>query len=417
MVDEQDSKAGDEQCSTTDMSNVAQDDVYYSTVKDLSSKNHVVRNAKKRAEFDPVKNEYLVPFDKLPEEAENSKLTMETTYVKLQVRKNDSITEQETCQAAQNKDLTIVETNLGVRPGGKEFTLELGGPSEANDSPISSNCGRHLEVNVCQSCILTSSLYAGESKFFISLPKTSNSNCLRFFFSCFSVFQRSAYELPPQPEILCETSMYSMKQERDSKAGDESCLTTAVSNHEVTQEDADYSTARDISSKTHVVTNAVKRANFYPGENDYLVPVDRLPEEAEYTNLTMDTTHGQLTVGKGYSSPEQEASEVVQNQDLTAADKNLGVRPVGSDYTLELAGTSEANDSLIFSTLRDTLGSECRSVQHTHFFTLCRLKAGPIEAILVTFRRRAFNINCDRHKRFPQNERRRADLQNFASDF
>ena len=28
-----------------------------------------------------------------------------------------------------------------------------------------------------------------------------------------------------------------------------------------------------------------------------------------------------------------------------------------------------------------------------------------------------FFINCDRHKRFSQNERRRADLQNFASDF
>ena len=28
-----------------------------------------------------------------------------------------------------------------------------------------------------------------------------------------------------------------------------------------------------------------------------------------------------------------------------------------------------------------------------------------------------FFINCDRQKRFSQNERRRADLQNFASDF
>ena len=28
-----------------------------------------------------------------------------------------------------------------------------------------------------------------------------------------------------------------------------------------------------------------------------------------------------------------------------------------------------------------------------------------------------FFINCDRHKRFSQNERRRIDLQNFASDF
>ena len=28
-----------------------------------------------------------------------------------------------------------------------------------------------------------------------------------------------------------------------------------------------------------------------------------------------------------------------------------------------------------------------------------------------------FFINCDRHKRFSQNERRRADLQNVASDF
>ena len=28
-----------------------------------------------------------------------------------------------------------------------------------------------------------------------------------------------------------------------------------------------------------------------------------------------------------------------------------------------------------------------------------------------------FFINCDRHKRFSQKERRRADLQNFASDF
>ena len=27
-----------------------------------------------------------------------------------------------------------------------------------------------------------------------------------------------------------------------------------------------------------------------------------------------------------------------------------------------------------------------------------------------------FSINCDRQKRFSQNERRRADLQNFASD-
>ena len=27
------------------------------------------------------------------------------------------------------------------------------------------------------------------------------------------------------------------------------------------------------------------------------------------------------------------------------------------------------------------------------------------------------NGTCDRHKRFSQNERRRADLQNFASDF
>ena len=28
-----------------------------------------------------------------------------------------------------------------------------------------------------------------------------------------------------------------------------------------------------------------------------------------------------------------------------------------------------------------------------------------------------FFINCDRQKRFSQNERRRADLQKFASDF
>ena len=28
-----------------------------------------------------------------------------------------------------------------------------------------------------------------------------------------------------------------------------------------------------------------------------------------------------------------------------------------------------------------------------------------------------FFINCDRQKRFSQNERRRADLPNFASDF
>ena len=28
-----------------------------------------------------------------------------------------------------------------------------------------------------------------------------------------------------------------------------------------------------------------------------------------------------------------------------------------------------------------------------------------------------FFTNCDRHKRFSQNERRRADLQNVASDF
>ena len=28
-----------------------------------------------------------------------------------------------------------------------------------------------------------------------------------------------------------------------------------------------------------------------------------------------------------------------------------------------------------------------------------------------------FFINCNRHKRFSQNERRRADLQNLASDF
>ena len=28
-----------------------------------------------------------------------------------------------------------------------------------------------------------------------------------------------------------------------------------------------------------------------------------------------------------------------------------------------------------------------------------------------------FFINCDRHKRFSQNKRRRADLQNKASDF
>ena len=28
-----------------------------------------------------------------------------------------------------------------------------------------------------------------------------------------------------------------------------------------------------------------------------------------------------------------------------------------------------------------------------------------------------FFINCNRHKRFSQNERRRADLQNVASDF
>ena len=89
------------------------------------------------------------------------------------------------------------------------------------------------------------------------------------------------------------------------------------------------------------------------------------------------------------------------------------------------------------------------------------LKAGPLEAILVIFGRRAlifffwkllekyekwhhfrahaqwsspwrrknvdkghlapsnltFFINCDRQKRFSQNERRRADLQNTASDF
>ena len=28
-----------------------------------------------------------------------------------------------------------------------------------------------------------------------------------------------------------------------------------------------------------------------------------------------------------------------------------------------------------------------------------------------------FFINCDRHKRFSQNERRRVDLQNIASEF
>ena len=30
---------------------------------------------------------------------------------------------------------------------------------------------------------------------------------------------------------------------------------------------------------------------------------------------------------------------------------------------------------------------------------------------------RRFSINCDRQKRFSQNERRRADLQHVASDF
>ena len=88
----------------------------------------------------------------------------------------------------------------------------------------------------------------------------------------------------------------------------------------------------------------------------------------------------------------------------------------------------------------------------------CLIKAGPLEAILVIFSRRAFCLKalgnkmkngttfvrmrsgdhlrdanmsktaprsvefnsiiiCDRQKRFSQNERRRADLQNFASDF
>ena len=35
----------------------------------------------------------------------------------------------------------------------------------------------------------------------------------------------------------------------------------------------------------------------------------------------------------------------------------------------------------------------------------------------TSLRRIYFFINCDRHKRFSQNERRRADLQNVASDF
>ena len=35
----------------------------------------------------------------------------------------------------------------------------------------------------------------------------------------------------------------------------------------------------------------------------------------------------------------------------------------------------------------------------------------------TSLRRNYFFINCDRHKRFSQNERRRADLQKTVSDF
>ena len=35
----------------------------------------------------------------------------------------------------------------------------------------------------------------------------------------------------------------------------------------------------------------------------------------------------------------------------------------------------------------------------------------------TSLRRIYFFFNCDRQKRFSQNERRRADLQNLASDF
>ena len=140
------SKSGDEQCSTTAMSNVAQDDVYYSTARDLSSKLHVVTNATKRAKFDQGENDYLVPVDTLPKEADYSNLIMATTYVELPVGRNCSITEHETSEAARNQDLTTTETNRRVRSVRSDYTPEWEGHSEATDSPISLICGTHASI-------------------------------------------------------------------------------------------------------------------------------------------------------------------------------------------------------------------------------------------------------------------------------
>ena len=52
-----------------------------------------------------------------------------------------------------------------------------------------------------------------------------------------------------------------------------------------------------------------------------------------------------------------------------------------------------------------------RSGDHFGEAKLSKKGAGP-RSVEFNF----FN-NCDRHKRFSQNERRRADLQNIASDF
>ena len=156
--------------------------------------------------------------------------------------------------------------------------------------------------------------------------------------------------------------MYSMPGDRDSKSGDEQCSTTAMSN--VAQDDVYYSTARDLSSKMHVVTNAMKRVKFDQGENDYLVPVDRLPKEADYSNLIMATTYVELPVGRNCSITEQETSEAAQNQDLTTTETNQRVRSVGSEYTPEWEGRSEATDSPIFQFVGHTLPSNQSKITH-----------------------------------------------------
>ena len=134
--------------------------------------------------------------------------------------------------------------------------------------------------------------------------------------------------------------MYSMPEDRDPQAGDKQCLTTSMSNTDFAQNNVYYSTPMDLSSKTHAVTDAMKRAKFDPVKNDYLVAV-----EDEYSNSAIETIYVELPVATTYSITEQETSGAAQNQYLTTAKTNLGVRPVDSEYTIIWGGPSEATDN------------------------------------------------------------------------